>query len=431
MSDWGWDAAPWVRAVGDFDPAGLTFSITERKFSRGAPGPQIVKREVCGIQGDLVPPGHVAQLGVTPPAFWTVARMIIEVRQERRLRPYQAVALEALLSTWRGILLAPCGAGKTVIGVALLARLQRDALILVHTLDLKAQWERELELVFGPDHPHRVETFQSLAKKPGPIDAGVLLVDEGHHTPAATFLDVVQRVRCFRAYGLTATPDRDDGMTPIMHWWLGPIVHEITHEDCGALRPKIYPLLTDWDWMPAEGEALDHTQMISDMLTSEDRNWWITHTIGRRDSRFGGTHLIITTRKAHVIELARLIHLALEEKVAALTSKLTGKRRQEILDRVRSGELRFLVATQLADEGLDVPIIDTVWLVSPTKSKGRTIQRVGRALRKLPGKNDPVVFDLVDRKISSLYRQWRQRVHAMKRVGDVQKPINLEQAVTR
>jgi superfamily II DNA or RNA helicase len=70
--------------------------------------------------------------------------------------------------------------------------------------------------------------------------------------------------------------------------------------------------------------------------------------------------------------------------------------RAAVLDHMRAGRLDVVVATSLADEGLDAPRVSAVMLTAPTRNIGRTLQRIGRALRPHEGAPDPVVVDVVD-----------------------------------
>jgi len=81
---------------------------------------------------------------------------------------------------------------------------------------------------------------------------------------------------------------------------------------------------------------------------------------------------------------------------AALVGHVAKRARKAILDDARSGRLRVITATSVADEGLDVPSLETIVLACPSTNLGRTQQRIGRALRPAPSKGAPLVVDVVD-----------------------------------
>jgi superfamily II DNA or RNA helicase len=91
-----------------------------------------------------------------------------------------------------------------------------------------------------------------------------------------------------------------------------------------------------------------------------------------------------------------------------------GRKREQLVKNFRSGKLRCVLATQLADEGLDVRRLNRVFLVHPGKAEGRIIQQVGRALRAHADKKDAAIYDFVDDRISVLRKQWMWRKQAYK-----------------
>jgi len=87
----------------------------------------------------------------------------------------------------------------------------------------------------------------------------------------------------------------------------------------------------------------------------------------------------------------------------------TKKERAKALADFRNGTVRCILATQLADEALDVPRLNRVFLTHPGKHEGRIIQQIGRALRLTPEKRDAVIYDFVDHRVGILKRQWNLR----------------------
>jgi superfamily II DNA or RNA helicase len=90
--------------------------------------------------------------------------------------------------------------------------------------------------------------------------------------------------------------------------------------------------------------------------------------------------------------------------------------RREIIDRLRSGSLRVVMASTLADEGLDVPRLDRIVLAFPGRTKGRTAQRLGRVMRPHPDKDSAVLIDFVDASVPPLLRQFRERSRLYRRL---------------
>jgi superfamily II DNA or RNA helicase len=131
---------------------------------------------------------------------------------------------------------------------------------------------------------------------------------------------------------------------------------------------------------------------------------------------------VLSGRIEHCAALAEALNEAGTEAVA-LTGELSARQRAAALTRFREGDLKVLCATNLADEGLDVGRLECVILTTPTRAEGRTLQRLGRLMRPYPGKQQPVLYDLVDADFISK-SQFRARKRAYRRVmGDRVLPV--------
>lgn len=329
------------------------------------------------------------------------------------LRPYQQAAVDAVLWEQSGTIVAPCGAGKTSIGAALIARVNTPALVLVHTLDLAEQWRarclEQLGVECGmvgdgvreADRRVVVATIQTLAKWTWAEvyefgqRFGLVVLDEAHHAPARTFAQVMSAMPGRYRVGLTATPKRQDGLEDFLFWTCGRVVYTVRQLDLEVAGFTLTPRIT---WLPTgfrpEKSAEDWTGLMNELAGDEDRNALLVDEVCRRaeaDRRI----LVLADRVEHCRVLADAVG-SRGIDAAALTGKLSKKARAEVLDQFRAGAIRVAVATSLADEGLDVSGIDCVVLATPSRNEGRVQQRVGRALRPAPGKQQPEVVDLVD-----------------------------------
>lgn len=349
-----------------------------------------------------------------------------------QLRDHQEPAVRALVDGVQGLVVAPCGAGKTEIGCAAIARVGRSALILVHTLDLATQWQERIKLRLGLDaglfgggkkdvRPITVALIQTVARLRLPEVValgqrfGTLIVDECHHVPARTMADTVNALACRWRWGLSATPEREDGLTFYLDWILGPVLHQIDQARllaCGHLVPAQI-VIVKTGWTTELDASSQFTKVVEQLTEDPDRNRILVDLVAA-ELVAGGSVLVLSTRKAHCDEIAR----ALTEQgfpVESLTSERGKKARKSALDRLRSGELRGCCATQLADEGLDVPRLTAVVLAAPGRSQRQTIQRLGRVMRPAPGKPTPQLYDLVD-DVGLLQGQARARMRAYRQV---------------
>ena len=347
----------------------------------------------------------------------------IDLEFHGELRSYQRKALEVMSKYGSGVLVGGCGSGKTVMGCALIAHWRQPALVLVHTKDLVRQWKGELRNFLDTEagqigdgvfdvQPVTVALVQSLVARPGLLEDirnqfGLTLLDECAHAPATTFTATLQQFPAALRYGLSATPERADGLTPFLYAVIGPKRHEITSENLRAdgvlVTPEIYMTPTEFTSYQVE----DWAKLMSELVENEERNNLATDIIvnliddGRRI-------IALSERVAHVEKLAEMVNQLRPGAAVMAHGKLPKETRIAALEKIR-GDARVLLATKLADEGLDLPILDAVVLLTPSRDAGRTTQRVGRTLRAIPGKPAPVVIDLVDVNVSVLANQARTR----------------------
>ena len=332
------------------------------------------------------------------------------------LRDYQHQAVSRLCDKLEGIVVAPCGAGKTTIGMGAIAALDTPAIVFVHTLDLARQWvdrcKQQLgvdaRLVGGGKNEAKdgqarvvVATIQTLQRWRWDERYafgrrfGLAIVDEAHHVPATSFAEVLMTMPARYRLGLTATPDRPDGLTEILHWHLGDVLHEVKTEDL-VKRGLVMAPRVEWMrtvWKPPAGPKLEWPKLVNKMCEDDDRTASILDWVSVYVEQ-GRQVLVLSDRVQHCIDMAE--EMSQWASSAALVGKVSKSRRAEILKKADEGEIRVIFATSLADEGLDLPGLDTVVLTTPTKAMGRVQQRIGRIMRPREGKRTPLVVDVVD-----------------------------------
>lgn len=342
------------------------------------------------------------------------------------LRPYQAEAVAAIRRGTQGTVVMPCGGGKTVVGVAAISDLGRTTLVIVHTRDLLDQWiaalRERLGLVAGVvtegevrPGPVTVATVQTMVRLDGGAFArlaarfGVVIVDEAHHSPCSTFQTVLSRIPARWRVGLTATPEREDGLGPLVDLTLGERLFEIGYRelcDAGYLEaPEVRPIFTDFTF--EYGGPEDYARCLAALATDAGRNALIADLVAR-EAVGGRAVLVLSGRVDHCRHLAELVG---QQGVSAkaLVGPTPRAERRTLLDDFRAGKIDVLVASTLADEGLDIPCLERIVLAYPGRTRGRTTQRLGRLMRPHPGKDQPVLFDVVDANVPVLYRQYRER----------------------
>ncbi|MBC8277885.1 MAG: DEAD/DEAH box helicase [FCB group bacterium] len=342
-----------------------------------------------------------------------------------KLRDYQNAAASQMKRKHQGVIIIPCGGGKTVVAVDAMRRIGSTTIIMVHTLDLLSQWKEVLkksgieagEIGNGKFEvkPVTVATIQTLSKmlkkleKPWFDQWGCLILDESHRACCKTFYRVVSHFPAKYRFGLTATPEREDGLTPLLYFLFGDSLYEIDRKTLvnkGCLTAvAVQPIFTAFDY-PYYGPD-DRHAMLDTLVNDVERNMQIAAEVASAVAD-GHTCLVLTGRVEHAEMLtARIKRLGMSAE--ALIGKVKKADRDIIRKKVLSGSLQVIVATSVADEGLDLPNLSAVFFTFPSKALARILQRSGRVMRPSPGKPEPVIFDYIDINLRTLKQQYYQR----------------------
>ena len=362
------------------------------------------------------------------------------------LYPYQQKAVNEAISSKNGILVMPCGSGKTQCGLEIIARIGGRALWLTHTHDLLMQSkERASKMLacgrFGEITAGKVDigesitfaTVQTMAK----IDLqkykdvwSVIIVDEAQHccgTPARVtqFYKVVSSLSARYKIGLTATPKRADGLQACMFALLGKKIYEVTREEVAhtTCHVKVAQIRTGWmpdvdDILMGDG-TIDYNKVIDNMVHDDDRFNVVWSTIA--GLYHAGAVMVLANRVEYLQRLCDAYNKGQAGMAVCLSgmgqSKKAKAERKAALERLNNGEINAIFATyKLAKEGLDVPNLRYVVFATPEKDETTVIQSVGRVGRKADGKAYGTVIDLVDE--FGMYVDWASRRRGYyKRIG--------------
>jgi DNA excision repair protein ERCC-3 len=324
------------------------------------------------------------------------------------LRNYQQEAAEAFYQSGRvqggsGVICLPCGAGKTIVGMAAMARVQESTLILTTSLTSVRQWRREL--LDKTDLPSEaIAEYSGELKSTGAVtlatyqiltyrrarDAdfphfslfqarswGLIIYDEVHLLPAPVFR-ITAELQARRRLGLTATSIREDGREGDVFALIGP---------------KRY----DVPWRELEGQGYIAKANCTEIRVSQDRDRQMEYALTPRRQQFRvaaenplKTEVVkqlITKETGHKILiigefLEQLQTLAKITAFPLITGKTAQKKREEIYQDFRNGKLTGLVLSRVGNFALDLPDADVLIQVSGKYgSRQEEAQRLGRILR--------------------------------------------------
>jgi len=347
----------------------------------------------------------------------------------------QEGAVHNLLAHEMGVLVAPPGAGKTVMGCFLTVKRNLPTLILAHRKPILEQWRMQLMELLGLTSREIGQVGGGRQRRSGIIDLamiqslrsiddleaffanyGFIVVDECHHLPAFTFESSIKRAPARYLLGLTATPYRRDGLQSIITMQCGPIRCEL--KDIPAdLSLRLTVRETPFAFPTEEQASIQ--DIFRNLVKDEPRNSLIEEDVIRALND-GRQCLILTQRKEHCRSLAD--RLTQKGKVPFVLSGAVGKReRSSILEAIENAspqkELLVIATGQYLGEGFDCPRIDTLFLAFPVSFKGKVVQYVGRTLRSHRGKESVLVYDYLDAKVPVLSRMHARRLKTYKALG--------------
>lgn len=349
---------------------------------------------------------------------------ILQYKNKVALYDYQESAVQAMVAVDCGILQSPCGSGKTQMGIALAARLQRKTLWITHTQDLLNQSYARAAQYFdkgtlGTITAGKVQigshitfaTVQTLCK----LDLvqyefcwDTLIVDECHRlagtpTKITMFYKVVNSLAAPHKYGLSATVHRSDGMIRSTFVALGSVIYQVPDDAVLDKTMQVRVVMrktgiqTSLQCLDTDG-TMDYVKLISYLTGNIERNTEIVTDLTQNSAHY---NLILSDRLEHLRTLMSMLPEKCKSTAVMIDGSMTSKWAREVRERaiedMRQGKKHYLFASySLAKEGLDIPRLNRLYMTTPKKDYAVVTQSIGRIARVYDGKTDAVCYDYAD-----------------------------------
>lgn len=328
------------------------------------------------------------------------------------------------------------------MGCAVIAERKVATLILVHRKPLMEQWRSRIGQFLGlkkgdvgtlgkaaeiPESGIVIGMIQTLVKSEFPAAQLApftqIIIDECHHVPAASFEAVMKESTARFFLGLTATPNRKDGLQKILFLQCGAIRHKMVAERDTSISRKL--IVRDIELgMPQEETRMPIHEVWDMLVDHEGRNRQIVADV--RAALSENRHCaVLSDRKRHLEMLDGLLKSAKPEqaeRIHLLNGSMGKKQRAEIFSLIESQTADrkgfvLLATSSLIGEGFDLPQLDTLFLTLPISFKGRLIQYAGRLDRTWPGKTEIRIYDYVEQENRLTAHMFRKRMNAYRTMG--------------
>lgn len=318
-----------------------------------------------------------------------------------------------------GLISVPCGRGKTIMAIKIAAELGVKTLVIVHKSFLQEQWVARIEQFTNAkvgiiqqkkadveDKDIVVGMIQSISMREYDesifSDFGLVIYDECHRTPAKVFSKTLKKTGCQYVLGLSATPNRKDGLTKIIKWYMGDMIYQEENKASSLVNVKFFWFhSTDQKFKPIFRPIKGiQRPMVSTMTNNLCDIKKRTHNIKkmiysiinvaptRKVLILGERITLLEEIKKDLDEYLESNNLEKKWHTYMYIGKLNKKERKEAEE---NADILFGTYS-MAQEGLDIERLNTVILITPKKD---IIQSTGRILRKI-GDTVPLIIDLCD-----------------------------------
>ena len=343
----------------------------------------------------------------------------------------QEEVLKEVIKKPNGVVIAPTGFGKTVLGISLIIKLKLKTLIIVNRVNLAKQWVSQIKKYssnsdIGKFYENNnnlgydidIATIQSLSTYSDinkiTKSYGLIIIDEVHHLASVSYERLIRKFHAKNIVGLTATLKRSDGLENIVTTMIGPVIKEVS-VDSKNLKRKLTVRLTGFK---LSSGALDSiTDAYQELYENEERNKMIIEDI-KTAFKTEKNILILTDRIAHLKILEKEI-TNITNHLFVIHGRLSIKEKRLFNENLKNQKKPFIILAtgKFIGEGFDDDRLDTLFLTMPFKWKGTLQQYVGRLNRENHDKHEINVYDYADIAVNFFSNMYLERLKGYRRMG--------------
>lgn len=351
----------------------------------------------------------------------------LKFKSQIKLTDQQEQIVSAAMVEKQGVIVAPPGSGKTMMGMELIARHQKPTLVLVHRKQILDQWVERIQTYLNIPKTQigryssakkstgkeiTIGLLQSFARSKDLSDLrdkfGTIIVDECHHIPAKTFRKVIANLNPEFLYGLTATPKRKHNDEQLIYVYIGDIIAnmaDFADEGKTPAQKKFKIVVRETELNIPFNWKTDAFDLIAKVISYDtQRNELVIEDVLEQVA-LKRKILVLSERKEHLKILE--LYLKGQCETTVFTGDDSTASRTSKLAQIEAGHYQVLLATgQIFGEGMHVPNIEALIFAFPFAFESKTTQYVGRLMHSVSPK---ILIDYHDKQIPFLDRQFKQR----------------------
>jgi len=360
--------------------------IVIKTFRRVRPGLVTIP----GGRLDLIPHDHeIVDKRVKSPIELPEFKFDLRPSQEM---VYSEVDDNAIINAW-------VSWGKTFTGLAIAGKLGQKTLVVTHTTNLRNQWEKEVKKCFGYtagrigsgmfniDAPIVCGNIQTLYRRMDDIkkEFGTIILDEMHHVSSPTFTRIVDEMPSRYKIGLTGTLERKDGRHVVFRDYFGNNVMKPPKEN--YLEPKIEILKSEIRFLDGSytpwAERINHLTMDAEYV----------HGVAATAARYaadGHKVLVVSDRVKFLKSCAALVG----DDAISITGEMDFAERERAMEKIKHDKNVLFGTQAIFSEGISINELSCLVLGTPVNNEPLLTQLIGRIIRKVDGKKQPIVVDI-------------------------------------